>query len=396
MSDLEEIKNPLISGDTYKPSEVLNILRNYVNKSATKIIYIQGIYWKNANNIWALCYDTLKDETTQDEIKIVIDPKLQQNLKNGNLVKIGGILQRNIQPNGSIQLQLRASRLELVQEQAVSKEEIKKFEFRRLKQKNGFKNVDTLLEDKIYQDLRPSIALVFASSSITMSDFEAGKNAASSQIDFTEHRVSFGNSTELSNFLKTIDSKGYDAIALIRGGGSGIESLDDLLVLETVANLRSPLICAIGHVDENIFIKSIADNVASTPNGLGTYFSELVETVSQKKSKSKAVLVEQIKRQYIAQIQTAERQNKDLQEKLGALTKNSDTNQKLLTVEIQKIRESNEKAIDKLNTQNTQLSKENVRLNKELSNNKKKDSRGCLIIFIVIFIIIFLYALFSH
>ena len=108
----------------------------------------------------------------------------------------------------------------------------------------------------------------------------------------------------------------YDAIALVRGGGSGIEALDDLAVLECVANMQKPLICAVGHVDENLFIKNLADKVAPTPNGLGTYFSNMVETVIQKRNNSRAALVEEVKKQYISQIQTAEKQNKALQEQV--------------------------------------------------------------------------------
>jgi exodeoxyribonuclease VII large subunit len=393
MNEIEEMNTPLNTSEVYKPSEIFNILRNYINKSATKIIYIQGIYWKNVNNSdkWLHCYDILKDEITKDEITIVIDFRQQQKLKNGNLVKIGGILQRKIQPNGNIQLFLNVSRLEIVQEQAVSKEEIKKFEIRRLKQKNGFKNVDMILEDKLYQGIRPSVALIFASTSITMSDFEAGKNATSSQIDFTEHRVPFGNSTELSNFLKNIDLKEYDVISLIRGGGSGIESLDDLSVLEVVANLKTPLICAIGHVEENLFIKSIADKVAPTPNGLGSYFSELVERVSQKKNKSKAILIDQVRKQFIDQIQTANKQNKDLHEQLEAMRKSSDANQKRLTDEFQKMRLTNEQVNKNLNNQINQLNNEKSRLTKELNENKsKRFNSGCILILIIITLIFIL------
>jgi exonuclease VII large subunit len=157
-----------------------------------------------------------------------------------------------------------------------------------------------------------------------MSDFIAGQEAAPSHIDFEEHRVSFSKSNDLVNLLNNLDSNDiYDAIALVRGGGSGIEALDDLAVLECVANMQKPLICAVGHVDENLFIKNLADKVAPTPNGLGTYFSNMVETVIQKRNNSRAALVEEVKKQYISQIQTAEKQNKTLQEQVEKMTKAS-------------------------------------------------------------------------
>jgi exonuclease VII large subunit len=157
-----------------------------------------------------------------------------------------------------------------------------------------------------------------------MADFDAGKDAAASHIDFQEHRVSFSKSQELISLLNTLDAQdGLDVIALVRGGGGGIEALDDLSVLECVVNLCTPLICAVGHVEEKIFIKNLADSVAPTPNGLGTYFSKMVETVIQKRNNSRAALVEEVKKQYIKQIETAEKQNKALQEQIEKMTKAS-------------------------------------------------------------------------
>lgn len=60
--------------------------------------------------------------------------------------------------------------------------------------------------------------------------------------------------------------------------------MDDLSVLDAIANLKTPVIAAIGHVEEKLFIKQLVDKAAPTPNGLGQYFSEMVEKVSEKKA----------------------------------------------------------------------------------------------------------------
>ena len=41
----------------------------------------------------------------------------------------------------------------------------------------------------------------------------------------------------------------------------------------------------LGNVKEKLFIKQLVDKSAPTPNGLGQYFPELVEEVSEKKTK---------------------------------------------------------------------------------------------------------------
>ena len=118
-----------------------------------------------------------------------------------------------------------------------------------------------------------------------------------------------------------MDNGGFHVIALVRGGGSQIENLDDVAVLEQIVSMNTPIIGAIGHVEEKIFIKQLVDKCAPTPNGLGQYFSEMVESVSEKKTKSRAALTEQIKKQFKDQLEASQKQNKELQEKLKVLTK---------------------------------------------------------------------------
>lgn len=311
----------------YNPSELFNIFSDILAKQNTssKVIYLRGVYFKQRYNLgWAYAYDLLRDENDQQELTLMIAPSLRDELKDGSLVQVGGTLSRKVNSKGYIQLVFQVSRIEVVKEQVISEEDMKKSELRTLKSERGFKNVDAILEDKLYRGDRPIVALVFASTSITMADFDAGKESASAHIDFEEHRVSFSKSSELVAMLKYLDDEGdFDAIALVRGGGGGIEALDEISVLESIVELETPLICAVGHVDEKLFIKNLADKVAPTPNGLGTYFSSMVESVIQKRNRSRAVLVEEVKRQYIKQIETAEKQNKSLQEQIEKMTKAS-------------------------------------------------------------------------
>ncbi|MBR5300708.1 MAG: exonuclease VII large subunit [Bacteroidales bacterium] len=328
MEELTTSSTSLTAPQFYKPSEILNIFTDFLARQSTssKLVYMRGIYFKKKHDpSWKKAYDILRDEDEQKEITIVIPLSLRENIKDGSLVQLGGNISRVLKDNGYIQLQLHVSRIEVVQDQVISEEDIKRTELRNKKSLAGFKNVDTLLEEILYRGGRPKIALVFASTSITMSDFNAGKEAASAHIDFDEFRVPFSKADEVSGLLETLDgTEAYDAISLVRGGGGGIEALDDLTVLERVVSLDTPLICAVGHVEEKIFIKNLADKVASTPNGLGVYFSNMVESVIQKRNSSRAALVEEVKKQYIQQIETAEKQNRMLQEQIAKMAKASE------------------------------------------------------------------------
>lgn len=348
--------NQNLPATIYKPSELLGMFTAYLSRQDvnSQVIYLRGIYLKNPKHDprWTYRYDVLRDEDTQTEITLQMTQKQSEELKDGNLVTVGGILGRRVQNNSHIQLMLVVSRIEIVQEQVVDEDELKRIELRRKKVVLGYKNVDGLLEQKLFTDDRPKVALVFATTSITMADFNAGINAAKSAIDFFEYRVNFSSPNDFATLLKQIDPQGYDVIALVRGGGAKVEAADDLSVLETIVNLKTPIIAAIGHVEEKLFIKQIVDKEAPTPNGLGQYFSEMVENVSEKKTKSRAVLTEQIKKQFKDQLEAGQKQNKELQEKLTKLTKAQEEAVKKHNEQVQ--------ALTKAQTETTKKNKEQV------------------------------------
>ena len=359
---------------TYKPSEIIGIFNSILAKQSVnaQVVYLRGVYLASGRQPYGgYFYDTLRDEDRQEEITIYLTQQQRESLKNGNLVMVGGVLGRNVNHRGQIQLVLNVSRIDIIQDQAVDESEIKRMELRQKKATIGFKNVDAILEQLLYTGGRPKVALVFAKSSITMSDFEAGINAAKTAIDFTEQRVNFSNSQELVRTLKGIDEFGFAVVAIVRGGGGGIEKLDDLDVLETIVNLKTPVIAAIGHVEEKLFIKQLVDKAAPTPNGLGQYFSEMVESVSEKKTKSRAALTEQIKKQFKDQLEAGQKQNKELQEKLTSLTKAQEEAVKKHNEQVQALTKVQVEATKKHNEQVEVLGKQNQELQKKLSEITK-------------------------
>lgn len=364
---------------TYKPSEIIGIFNSILAKQSVnaQVVYLRGVYLASGRQPYGgYFYDTLRDEDRQEEITIYLTQQQRESLKNGNLVMVGGVLGRNVNHRGQIQLVLNVSRIDIIQDQAVDESEIKRMELRQKKATIGFKNVDAILEQLLYTGGRPKVALVFAKSSITMSDFEAGINAAKTAIDFTEQRVNFSNSQELVRTLKGIDEFGFAVVAIVRGGGGGIEKLDDLDVLETIVNLKTPVIAAIGHVEEKLFIKQLVDKAAPTPNGLGQYFSEMVETVSEKQSKSRAALTEQIKKQFKDQLEAGQKQNKELQEKLTILTKNQEEATKKHNEQVQALTKAQQESAKKHAEQVQTAQKQNQELQKKLSDITKANTEA--------------------
>ena len=306
---------------TYKPSELIAIFSAALGRQNefAKLVNLRGIYQQRQNNPnWSYAYAGLHDESSQDEITLRIAKDIYETLTDGNLITVTGILERKIDPRGSVQITLNVTRVEKLQEQAVSLADQKKAELRRHKSQKGFRNVDGVIEQRLLADERPRVALLLANNSITMSDFEAGIQAARAAIDFTEFRSDFFKAAPLCQNLCDIDSQGFDVIAVVRGGGIGIERLDNLEVLETLTHLNTPVISAVGHPEERLTFKEIADKEVATPTALGQYLNDMAERIAGMKAKSKAMLVQQVSKQYADQIASLEKrltkQEKDFKE----------------------------------------------------------------------------------
>lgn len=352
----------LVPNNFYKPSELLGIFKNFLsNKEINAVVLcLHGVYIKSEKIYGNRAYDRLRDEDSVEELTIIVPVHLRDDLKNGNLVSVYGTLDRHVNSNGSIQILLNVSRVEKEKDIAISEDEIKRAELRRIKGERGYKNVDGILEAKLYANKRPRVALVYAESSITNADFEKGLEAAKSNIDFYEYRVSFANSAALKNTLEQLDKKGYDVVAVVRGGGSGIEKLDDLAVVETMTYMSTATIYGAGHEKENLFLRNIADKVIPIPFALGTYFRDLVESVVEKRNNSRAVLVQEVKKQYEKQIEDSNKKNQELQGKLKELTENQ-----------KKATEAQQEAIKKHYEQVLAMGKQNQELQKKLAEITK-------------------------
>lgn len=303
----------------------------------------------------------LCDQFSSQEISIKVPTALRENLTDGNLVQLYGIIERRLNTKGYIQLIISVSRADIVKEQIISEEDVQRAIIRRTKEELGYKNVDAILENLLLSDKKPIIALVYAETSITSADFSSGLGASPIKIDFSEFRVNFAKPQTVIDFCSSFNQEEYDALAFIRGGGSGIEQLDNLEILEAVSNLKVPVICAVGHVNEKIFFKNIVDKVIPTPNALGVYFRNLVEEVSEKQSKSKAVLVKQVESQFKEQLELAKKQNGELKTQIEKLVKDSEAGRKVY-----------EEQMGKLNTQLTELQKINKSQGEIFANQAKQ------------------------
>ena len=363
----------------FRPSEIIGILRNHLATGQVnqRVVCLRGIYFKGSyvNQYFHTATDRLVDESTSDELTLSMPLNLHDDLENGNVITVHGILDRSITNKGLIQIVLKVSEVEKLKDLAVSEDEIKRTELRRIKSEKGFKNVDSLLESLLYQDKRPQIALVYAETSITNDDFEKGVQAARTHIDFKEYRVSFAKTKAFCQTLKQLDAMNYDVIAIIRGGGAGLESLDEVELLETLVNMNTAWMYGAGHEGEKLFILNIADKAIAIPHALGTYFRDITDGVVQKRNNSRAALVKEVEGQFKKQIEDSNKKNQELTKQLEALQKQNkaqtDASNKKIE-ELTKAQKEHEKVVKAMTEQHKKATEEANKLHKTQNETLQK------------------------
>ena len=363
----------------FKPSEIIGILRNHLATGQVnqKVVCLRGIYFKGGyvNQYFHTATDRLVDESTSDELSLSMPLNLRDDLENGNVITVHGVLDRSITNKGLIQIVLKVTEVEKIKELAVSEDEVKRTELRRIKSEKGFKNVDSILETLLFQDKRPQVALVYAETSITNDDFEKGVQAARTHIDFKEYRVSFAKTKAFCQTLKQLDTMNFDVIAVIRGGGAGLEALDEVELLETLVNMNTAWMYGAGHEGEKLFILNIADKAIAIPHALGTYFRDITDGVVQKRNNSRAALVKEVEAQFKKQLEESNKKNKELLAQIEKMTKQQQEQTKANKENIEKLTEQQKKNLEAQQKKNDEtLAKVQAQSKQQMEQSQKQNA----------------------
>ena len=318
--------------DIYTPSAIVNCYSNALKVDLeTMIVTLQGIYKPDPQNkvYNGLYYDRLVEQDNSFSITIKVKPYLRNYLlENRNkLITLSGFLSRKLSKLAAIEVSLTVSGICKSESNDLSQDEMDFWEIQRKKAQSGRKDISLSLRSDLMSNNKPKVALVWAFSSCTKTEFFNALGNANMSIDFEEFGVNFGNVKEIVSCLKNLDGN-YRAIALIRGGGSGLDVFNNNDLLNCLVSMSSPIISAIGHAEEKHNVKLIADLVIDTPTALGKYFSDIVEKVIAEKEHSKAVLIDSVKKQFSNQLIVQQKQIEDLQRRLSVA---SEENKKSLT-----------------------------------------------------------------
>jgi exodeoxyribonuclease VII large subunit len=157
----------------------------------------------------------------------------------------------------------------------------------RLPRKRGRVDVQGLLMDLLRKGETPSIALILGESAIVDRDVEASLGEARSRYRMDKRPVNLTDPSAVAEAIAQAAGGPYHLLALIRGGGEGLQTLDHPEVWEAVASCPKPIVVALGHAANTLWVEALADQSFPTPTALGHFLKQAVEAVEREKETAK-------------------------------------------------------------------------------------------------------------
>ena len=389
MQDVDSNAHPqLVPGEAappkaYYPSEVLAIFDAAIARQQRPLVSVRGIYrirGKQAFN--GYFYDAVSDRDSSQEITIRMPVTLREGLNDGDPVELSGVLLRKIDAKGFIQITLSVTRIAAdpkggssPRESSLDRIAVERRRAVEAKREKGYKAADRALVMSLLSGAKPKVSIIYAAGSITDSDLLAGLGDAASAYDIQETRCNFAEKEQLVGSLRRADATDCDLLCIVRGGGQGLEAVDAPEVLAEAAQVNTPLACALGHVEDRLAFKMIADKVCPTPNGLGAWLKGIKDDADRMRAMLAPAREEKgpTKAQLKGQLEEAERKYAERCRENEAAVKAARERAALLEGEIEILkRKQAELEDDSLLVRNTALEHENDSLKEEVKCLQEK------------------------
>lgn len=173
----------------------------------------------------------------------------------------------------------------------------------------------------------------------------------------SEYTCSITSATSIISKLEEISQLNYDMIAIVRGGGDrqSMETFNNIRLSELFIDLGTVTVTAIGHTVDETLLDKLADKRFHLPHDYGAGLHAIVEKLSHEKSNSRALLIDEVKKDVSKQFSE---QVKTLSEQL--LKRNE---------EFQKLQESSTKQLQDVHKNFTEQQKQRQA---EMENYKKR------------------------
>ena len=363
--------------EVHTPASLITIFANALKvKEDKKILLVKGIYQKSAmsKKYGKYYYEKLKSELDDYSLTILVSDLIKKDLQHGQVYTIRGFIDKKVKDSGSIDINFNIMEVVGKEEPAVSDEEMKRFEIMQRKAASGYKDFEGAVKKHVYDGTCMQLAVIYGNSGIVDQDFKNALGEASSNFVIHEKRINLSSKSEIIQTLVALSELyPFDAIAIVRGGGSGLEIFNDAEIALECVNLKPIFITAIGHASDNQLINKVSDKSYITPTDFASNLKRVVDEATEEMEGSKARLIDGIKKtmdsQYLDRIKTLAEQLEQKNKEFATMSEDNKSNIRL-------VRELEQNAAQqKENTLNALVSEkifDNQTLSTEMAKQNKK------------------------
>ena len=280
----------------FTPSALARIYEQTVAQDLRgQLITMYGIYRdrskylqkgkKNYTCYGGFYYDILIDQLTNTELTLKIHKKLKARVKDGNIYSFRGNVESSLGTGNEIKLGILFVPDQILSERTLEMDTIRRQAIVKLHEKRQLRtvyDVDKALLQLFHSGKRPRIYILYGNNGIVDSDVVSALRGAGKAYLLRDARISFANEDMIMTELKKMEGHS-DIIAVVRGGGSGLEVFNSIRLANAVLDMKVPVIAAIGHDQDDTLVKRMADKAFSTPTAFGNYLREMALAVGEDK-----------------------------------------------------------------------------------------------------------------
>ncbi|WP_312820435.1 exodeoxyribonuclease VII large subunit [Kaistella carnis] len=303
--------------EVYSPTSVIGIFNNALKLPATiTLIYLKGRYAFGGGKAYVnYYYDHLYSEGDNTSIGVKMPGLLRSKITNNEIYTLRGFIEKKIK-NSSIELIFVVDNIISQEEKTISEEDLKRYDLIQKKLEKGSIDLETFVREKVLKSEKIKIANIYGHSAIVQRDFSEGLCVSQNQFVITDFTCNITSATSIIDKLKEINALDFDMLALVRGGGDkqSFDAFNDTALAECFIQLNPITITAIGHTIDETLIDKLADKRFHLPHDYGAGLHSIIDKLSQEKSNSRAMLIDEVKRNVTKQF---EEQVKTLAEQLG-------------------------------------------------------------------------------
>jgi exodeoxyribonuclease VII large subunit len=291
---------------TFTPGAVLTIFNNSLSPGGVrKIIQLRGIFQQRSqNNYNGMMYGSLKDETSDALLTVIVPAIIFPKLEPGKVVTVNGFVNKKVVTNGSrIDIQFQITELIAQSQGNFSHKDILVAGLLQEKAARGYRDVQSWIKERIINEEPFKVAVIIGVTAIIQNDIKHQLRESIGYYDLTFHKVSLSSETEIALAANRLDKENYDIIAISRGGGENLEVFNSPDLAKKLIELDALLVAAIGHKDDVTLVQKIADKAFITPSEFGQFLNDTYNHTKEELEHSKAKLVESVTLQLKAQYQ---------------------------------------------------------------------------------------------